>query len=350
MYNFKIKLNEENLIHNYEYLKNSKQKEILAVLKANAYGHGIEPIAKILSKNGCSYFVVARLYEALKIFNLKLSNVKVLVLESIENFEDVLENENLELAVNSYQDLNRYLSNGIKPNRLHIKLEFGFSRNGIEIEKLEELVRIINQEHITFKGIFTHIFAANYEDSLTLEKNFREVVSKVGVENFEIIHLQNSAGILMIENDISTHLRCGILLYGLQELGFYDENLKQVFSLEGEVGGINQIEGKKYIGYDLQKDLQMDEYKYIAKIKLGYGDGFSKKNCNSKCIINNKEFRIVQVSMDTTFVAVDSSVKVGDKVSIFKDLKVASSHLEMPPYEFIPMINERIPRVIGFKN
>lgn len=345
MYNFKMKINKNNLIHNFSYLKSLKKKEIIAVIKSNAYGHGMENIATILSQNGCDYFAVARLNEAKKILDLNLTNIKVLVFESVLVDEYVKSTIDLELSVNNYKDLTRYLESGISPSRLHIKLELGFSRNGISVDSLATIKTLIGSG-INFKGIYTHIFAATYEDIKDIENTFSKVIYNLGNKNFSIIHLQNSSGVLSIDSHICTHLRCGLLLYGLQEIGYFDPNLKQVFSLQGEVYGTNFIDQNKYIAYELKNSLNLDNYKYIAKIKIGYGDGFSKRNTNSFCLINNKEFRIVEVTMDTTFIAVDSSVKEGDKATLLNDLNILSKHLEIPHYEIISMINDRIPRVI----
>ncbi|MBC2852213.1 hypothetical protein H5J22_12490 [Cetobacterium sp. 8H] len=82
----------------------------------------------------------------------------------------------------------------------------------------------------------------------------------------------------------------------------------------------------------------------IAKIRIGYGDGFSKRSENIMSIINNKKFKIVHISMDSSFVAVDESVKVGDEIEIFHDLQEAINHLEVPHYEFLSVINDRIER------
>ena len=80
---FKIKVSKENILHNYHYLKKLRNKEIIAVVKANAYGHGIENIVRFLSENGCKYFAVARECEAEKILKLKIENINIIILENL---------------------------------------------------------------------------------------------------------------------------------------------------------------------------------------------------------------------------------------------------------------------------
>jgi len=100
---FKIEVNKKNILHNYEYLKRLRNKEIIAVVKANAYGHGIKNIVSLLSEHGCKYFAVARECEAEKILELKLKNVNILILETIEDLNFLKQNKNVEMVINSFK-------------------------------------------------------------------------------------------------------------------------------------------------------------------------------------------------------------------------------------------------------
>ncbi|MDX8336758.1 MULTISPECIES: alanine racemase [Cetobacterium] len=341
---FKVKVYKENILHNYHYLKKIKQKDIIAVVKSNAYGHGIENIVKFLSECGCKYFAVARECEAEKILKLKLNDINIIILETIDELDFIKKNSNVQMVVNSLKDLLNLLNQGVSTKQLHLKLDFGFGRNGIMEKEFDQLVKIVKEKDLNFKGISTHVFAADYEDMLKIEEKFSEILKILKKDRFEMIHMQNSAGVISIEGKNCTHIRCGTILFGLQEIGYFDPNVKRAFKLNGKILGIKDLKDLKYIGYEKKENINIEKYKKIAKIRLGYGDGFSKRSEGIMSIINNKKFKIVHISMDSSFILVDDSVKEGDFVEIFHDLEDAINHLKVPHYEFLSCINDRIKR------
>lgn len=344
--NFKIEVNKENLLYNYSYLKRKTGKDIIAVIKANGYGHDIKKVIDILLDAECDYFAVAREREAEKIIDYISDKSKILILESIDNIEILKTKKNLEIVINSLAELERCLKKDIPLNQVHLKIDFGFGRNGIQLGELKELKRLIKDKNIYFRGIMSHLFSAELEDMKNIEEKFMDIILELGKERFEVIHLQNSAGVMSIEGKGCTHIRCGTILFGLQEIGYYDSNIKRVFRLVGPIEDIKEIDELKYIGYERKKDLKLGEYKKVGKIRLGYGDGFSKRGENIMSIINNKKYRIIHISMDTSFIAIDDSIKIGDEVEIFYDLEESMKYLGVPHYEFISCINDRIERVI----
>nr|WP_307774721.1 alanine racemase [uncultured Cetobacterium sp.] len=346
MSEFKVLINKKNLVYNYNYLKSTTQKEIIAVVKANAYGHGLEETVKILLEEGCKYFAVTREYEAEKILKTNLKNFKILMMDKVENINFIKNNSEIEIFINSLEELKEKLNEGISPKKMHLKLDFGFGRNGILIEEIEELKNFILKKNLYFKGIATHLFDATYKDMKKIESDFFKIIKDIGRERFQIIHTQNSAGVISIKGEGCTHIRCGTILFGLQEIGYYDENVKRVFKLVGKISEIKDTENLKYIGYRLKDELNLKKNSKIAKINIGYGDGFSKRSENLMSIINNKKFRIVHIAMDNSFIEVDDSVNIGDEVEIFYDLEESMKYLKVPHYEFLSAINERIKRQI----
>ena len=345
--NFKLIINKDNLLHNITYLTTIKNKKIIPVIKANAYGHGISEIVNILYASGQKEFLVAKLSEAFKILkNGTYPDIKIIVLESIKDFDLVKDIKNILLSINNIEHLKDALNNGIPSNRMHLKIDFGFGRNGIFYKQQDELLNIIKDKDLIFSGIYTHLFAASYNDGLEVIDNLTNLINKIGKDKFEIIHLQNSASVFNYDCDIVTHIRPGMLTYGLQESGYYEPNLKQVFSLKGAVEEIKSIGNNKYLAYETKDSLDIDNHKNIARITIGYGDGFIKKNEFGKCLIKNKEFEIKQITMDNTFVLVDDNIKVGDEVSLYYDVAKTVNHLEMGMQEVLVLINDRIERVI----
>lgn len=272
---FKIQLIQENIIHNFNYIRKHTQKEIIAVVKVNAYGHGLKEVVRILVGCGCNYFAVARESEALEILSLNIPSINILIFETIEDFSLLKKYKNLEVVINSIDELLELIKEKINFSQLHLKFDFGFARNGFIQNEIETIKNIVIKNNLHFKGAMTHFFNSDFNESIEIQNRSIESIKYIGDNYFDIIHSQNSAATL-----------------------------------------------------------------------LGLGDGFSKKNTNILCHINNKEYPIVHISMDTSFVLIDDSVNLGDIVEIYKNFDSCSSFLNMNHYEYTTLINSRIPRFI----
>ena len=318
---FYVSLDKEALYHNVNYLRESKQKELLPVIKANAYGHDIFLVAKALYDFDVKVWAVARLSEAVDLCEymkqFSVNDYKILVFESIEDFETLNKYPNIYPSINSIKDIKQALANNISVDRLSLKIDFGFGRNGIKYEEVDELKTLIKFNSLKFFGLFSHLFSASYEDGLEVIKKFTEVADKLGRNNFEMIHLQNAAGVYNYDIEVVTHIRTGTIVYGMQESGFYDLDLKPVFKgLIGKVDSVRYVSELDYIAYQDLSSITPGTKK-IAKIKIGYGDGFPKINNKTTCMIKKKEYVISQVTMDNTFIEVDDRVNVGDEVCLY---------------------------------
>ncbi len=349
----KVIVSEENLVHNINYMKEKYKRQLITVLKANAFGHGIEEVADILYRNNQKEFAVARFIEAEQIKNsLNQDDVEILIFERIEeeNLTKVLTDKEYIVTANTLEDLINYINKGLNPYQIQIKIDFGFGRNGIGEAEVEELKNYIeeNKFNFKFKGIYSHLYATNYEEGKELINKFIEIVKYLGRDKFQKVHMQNSVGMLEYgEIDFFTHMRPGLYIYGLQEVGFYHENLKQVFSFKGKIDSVKNIENSKYIAYSTKENLNLKNCKNVAKIKVGYGDGYLKSNEGSSCLINNKEYKITSITMDNTFIEVDSKVKEGDEVELYYDVDLISEYLGFHICEILPMLSTRIKRKIG---
>lgn len=343
----KIILDRENLFHNMDFLKRkSKGKKILPIVKANAYGHGMDEIVGLLYEYGQREFAVARYLEGERIRKMGYEDVRVLVFESIGNLDLVKDKPQLDITANTLDELKEILAYGISPDRIQIKIDLGFGRNGIFVSEVDKLKEIIDNEKGKFRGLYSHLFTVEYDDGFEYIEKFNKVVEKLGKDRFEMIHLQNTPATLSYGCDYVTHVRSGMGVYGLHNDGFYERNYRQVFSLETQIAGVKDLEDSKYIAYRLRKDEIDDEIKYIGKIKIGYGDGFLKSNEGSTCLIGNKEYKILQVTMDNTFLKVDSRVKEGDKVQLYYNVPYSTQHNDMPIYQLLSILSPRIERVI----
>lgn len=344
--NFSIVINEKNIIDNFHYIKKSINKDIISVIKSNAYSHGTKEVISALSKAGCKYFAVAREEELLEILNSNIfnENLTFLVLETLSDLTLLSKYKNIEMVINSFDELLEFIKLNLDFSKLHLKLDFGFGRNGVYQSQFSQLKEIIKNNNLNFKGVTTHIFDSTPQEIKEIQNNFFNTINMLGRERFQIIHSENSLATLTSSYLGPTHARCGISLLGLLDAGIIDNNIKRSWSLVGSVYHIREISDLSHIGYEKIENIDFHGFKYIAKLKIGYGDGFSKMNTNMLCHINDKTFKIIHISMDTTFVAVDDSISIGDSVEIYKDMDYSSQFLNMPHYEYISLINQRIQR------
>lgn len=344
-------ISKKNLLDNIFFLEKKYNQKVLPVIKANAYGHGVDLISKILFYNGNRTFAVARLDEALYLLKNHIfkNNVSILIFESVgtEFLHQIKKNQELILSVNCLKELYESIEFGIPPSQISIKIDFGFGRNGILFKEIEILKNFIEEKDLFFDSIYSHLFSATYETGYEIIKNFQATINHLGKNRFKNIHVQNSIGTIQFGRlKYTTHLRIGTLIYGLQEKGAFEKNLKPVFSLKGKIDSIKNVVNSNYLAYELKTNLKIKSYHYIAKIKIGYGDGFLKINEGSTCIIKNKKYKISLVTMDNTFIEVDSTIKVGDSISLYPDLDLAKSETHSNIYELLILLNSRIKRIL----
>lgn len=344
-------ISKKNLLDNIFFLEKKYNQKILPVIKANAYGHNIDLISKILFYNGNKKFAVARLDEALYLLKNQVfkNNVSILIFESVgkDFLYQIKENPELILSVNSLRELYESIEFGIPSSQISIKIDFGFGRNGILFKEIKILKKFIEEYNLFFNGIYSHLFSASYEKSFKIIENFKTTINYLGKNRFKNVHIQNSIGtILFGKLEYTTHLRIGTLIYGLQEKGVFEKNLKPVFSLKGKIDSIKNVVNSSYLAYELKTNLKIKNYNHIAKIKIGYGDGFLKINEGSTCLIKNKKYKISLVTMDNTFIEVDSTIKVGDTISLYPNLDLAKSETNSSIYELLILLNARIKRIL----
>lgn len=349
---FYLEVNQEAILNNVKILKDWKKKNIIPVIKANAYGHGIVEMASTCLYAGLTQVAVARYEEAKEVLeDRKFQSLlreeqefQILVFESIQSLEEISFNRRIDFAVNSMEELVWMVENGVSTKRLHIKIDFGFGRNGIDFAERETLKEYVLRNNLYCKGIFSHLFSVSYEDGLEIISKFSSLITELGRERFERIHLQNSAASYNYDCPFVTDLRIGMLVYGLQEPGYYHEKLQQAFCLKGKIDRICSLESIKYVAYETKSDLSLGEKPRIAKIKIGYADGFGKQNENSVCLIGRKEYNIVEVTMDNTFIVVDGRVQEGDEVILFYNPSLLKTTTGRHIYENLTVLSKRLPR------
>lgn len=341
---------------------------IMAVVKADAYGHGVGECAKTLLDNGADRFAVATLDEALEL-RQKLADVPIMILGSSmeEEAEDIIKNDII-ANVYTYQFAKKLSDTAVKLNKsvkLHIKLDTGMSRIGFVVTDndnsavLDEIVRIYRLPRLEIEGIFSHFSTSDEADESYTRMQFArfmDICDKLehrGI-NIPIKHICNSAGIMMYPEYHLDMVRPGIILYGMYPSNEVDKSkldLKYVMSLRSLITYVKQIETGRGVSYGKQYIAGGD--KILATVPIGYADGYSRiLSGTAEIAVKNKRFPVVgRICMDQCMIDVTlgNNIKRGDEALIFGDGIVTvddvAAWMGTINYEITCMLSRRIPRV-----
>lgn len=325
----RIVIHLTNLRENFRKIrKSSGDSLICGAVKANAYGHGIIQISKVLEEEGCDYLAVARTYEVKEILNsgIKLP-ILVLTLQTPEELKELI-NSQVELIVTTLeyaQEISKLAKRiGITVN-IHLKVDTGMGRVGCSLKEAPLLAREIQDiPNIFLKGLATHFSVSDCDDSeynqLQIDR-FNSVIDhlqKIGI-NPPVIHSYNSGAILNFNRKSqNSMIRAGLLIYGYypSDLAKNRINVEPVLELESTVTGLKRVPKGSSISYGRTYTTSQDEI--IANIPIGYADGFPRALSNrGEVTIGGKRFPIIgNICMDQLLVRVDSSVKLYDKVKL----------------------------------
>ena len=222
-------INENNFHDNIIYIKKfvGDNVKIMPVVKANAYGHGVIEICKLLIKNGINSCCVALIEEAVNI-RKKISDIEILHLGSIQNdFDPILLDKKLILTINSTDDIKFLDKIGKKYNHtfnIHIKVDTGMTRLGI-LNDDKEVIKdnLISSNYIKVRGIYTQLSSADEDNQSTTDLQRKKFIKIVDYfcsffETLKFKHLTPSAGVLKNKKNHFNMVRPGLSLYGVSNV------------------------------------------------------------------------------------------------------------------------------------
>ena len=351
-----IEINRSNFKFNLSQIYKiiGKNVEIMPVIKANAYGTCINQNLELISD--FNIVGVAIVKEGIYLRNLGFKNQIFLLNQPLnEEIEDIIKYE-LTVSVASI-DFLKQLEKYDKKIKIHLELETGMGRTGINYEDLNDIVKvIINNSNIIIEGVYTHLSSADSDDKYTNEqiRLFKKGVDKLreSISDIKYIHALASAGILNCNIDISNMVRPGLLLYGHKPSSKNLKNieLKPVSKLVSKISFIKDIDKGMSLGYG--RTFISDKEMKIATVSIGYADGAKRGlSNNGKVVINGKIANIVgNVCMNSLLVDVTEieNVKVGDNVYIWDNnlitLEDVAKECNTISYEILSTISDRVPR------
>ena len=346
---------------NYKLLKDwvGKKTKVMAVVKANAYGHGLIEVAKKLEQIGTDYFGVASLLEAIE---LRQSGIKgeILIFGNTDSlYVDYLHQYNLIQTVSSLVQAQMYNNKGIKI-RVHINVDTGMSRFGISCHNKSKIaaatreIEMINMlENCDIEGIYTHFSIAERRDDNYTFSQFETFKSLVNsLEQIQISiplkHCCNSSATLLYPYMHMDMVRCGIALYGLPHVNT-NLQLTPAMTLKAKVVALRTVEKGESVSYG--RTFFAPKNITVATIAIGYAEGYFRTLSNLDYVLfNNQKLNVIGVvCMDAMMVdATGANLKEGDFVEVFGQKKTASDVARLAntiDYEILTNISSRVERV-----
>lgn len=262
----KIEIDLKRLEENYAAIENYIRKPLIAVVKSNAYGHGLLPIVSAMHRLGVNSFLVATMEEAV-LLRKHFRNIAILLLEPGEDFQTMYALR-ITPCVNSFSYLKQLIETRL-PFPIHLKLETGLNRLGIYPSQEKECLQLIEKSRLSVRGVYTHIASEkSYPGQMYLFKKMLAPFSDI--ENLQI-HIGSSH--YLIPDGLSTHYRVGLALYGLMK--HPEIPLKPILSLKAPVYRVKKVLRGEEIGYHNAGIVKEDGY--LCTIPLGYADGWIKE-------------------------------------------------------------------------
>ena len=363
-------VNLSAIADNLKLIKSKTSAQVLAVVKAGAYGHGLIQVGKAAEAAGADWLGTALLEEGITLRN---SGIKAPIISWLtplgEDFKTAI-NLNIDLSVSSIELLAEVISAGKvvkKIPRVHIEVDTGMSRGGVGDDWqafLTELSKAVIVNEINIVGIWSHFARADEPDEvmnkeqLTVFEDRIKSASAAGIKA-EFIHIANSAAALTNKSADKNIIRWGIGLYGLSpdinNLGDSKSlNLKPAMRLKAKLHLVKAVKAGVSVGYGGTAITKSDTK--LGVVTLGYADGIPRNanNLAGVFVAGNRAPLIGRVSMDQFVVdlGINSLAKTGDEVIVFGDgtggeytadeWAKASGTIN---YEIVTRIGSRVPRI-----
>ncbi|MBS1517752.1 MAG: alanine racemase [Bacteroidetes bacterium] len=334
-----LKILRKNFLKVRKHARISNKKiRICSIVKANAYGHGMNIVAEELARCGTDYLGTADYTETAELRNYldsrKLNNIPVLCLGLVTEKTKLLEKlagKNVEFSIagiNSAELLNRTAEKLNKKLTVHIQADSGINRTGFHLSDVYEGVRkISSMKGLKIKGIYSHFAMSEIPGNAYSKKqlkDFKDVTKNIenNLIKFELRHISNTGGILNFNDGYFNMARPGISLYG-----FYPDEkrvrqrigIEPVMTLRSKIKFIKLLDKGQSISYG--RTYYTEKRTRIASIPVGYGDGYSRALSNrSKIYVNGKLYPTAgTVCMDWIMadIGLKDNIKVNDSVELF---------------------------------
>jgi alanine racemase len=363
-------INLSAITQNFKSIKSRTTADVLAVVKADAYGHGLIPVSKALEEAGADWFGTALLEEAI---NLRKAGILKPIISWLtplgEDFKSAIDLD-IDLGIPSIDLLDEVIKAASltgKTARIHLEIDTGMSRGGV-LSEWDQLIKSVlvgvNLKQLKVIGIWSHFARADEPDELMNQEQlslFEQKVNQAKAAGIDaqFIHIANSAALFTNKSSHKNIIRSGIALFGLspdvKTIGDSSSlGLKPAMKLKAKLNLVKEVKAGSSVGYGGTAVLKSDTK--LGVVALGYADGIPRSTNNlAGVFVDKKRAPIIgRVSMDQFVVdlGITSAAKTGDEVIVFGDgsdgeytVDEWAKAANTINYEIITRIGPRVPRI-----
>ncbi len=360
-------INLDAIAHNIKQVRSkiNRDTKVLAVVKADGYGHGAVEVSKVCLYSGADQLGVATCDEGVQLRNASIQVPVLILSKTVEAQLETVVNNSLTQTIYTYEmakELSETAKRLKKTAYAHIKIDTGMSRIGFlpNEESLKIIEDIFKLDNIEITGIFTHFSTADERDKAFTKEQYRrfmyvaDAIESKGHKGL-IRHCANSAAIIDMPQYQLDMVRSGIITYGMLPSNDVSHNidLMPAMSIKSQIIHIKTLDEGVGIGYN--RTFYTNRKTVVATVPIGYADGYSRRLSNKARVIVNGQYAniIGNVCMDQLMIDVtDINANLGDIVTLMGtdgNAQVSAEELAEIEgtinYEVVCDVGKRVPRV-----
>ena len=315
------------LTHNLEVARAASGTDLMAVVKAGAYGHGLEPVAKALAMQSIAFFGVANAAEARRIREAGVKTRLYLLGATWAGEREEIVARDWTPCLSTLEEadhFNRLAQSAGKRLKTHLAVDTGMGRGGFAPDQLLECLPALERmAHLEIEGIGSHLPSADEDDEFTRVQiaRFDTVLDALGgSQRFKWRHLLNSAGLLAYQSGACNLARPGLMLYGVAPLPGFQTSLRTVMTLKARVTLVRTLPAGHGVSYGRQFVTLRPTR--VATLGIGYGDGYPRhvSGAGADVWVHGRRCPILgRVTMDQIMVDVSGAgdVREGEEAELF---------------------------------
>ena len=342
--------------HNAEAIKRHTGKQLIAVVKADAYGHGAVPVAETL-RPVADMFAVATVEEGIELRQAGIRKPVLILFSCLPAQVGQIVEFSLTPTIGDWEfatALNEVASE-TAPTKVHVNVNTGMNRSGVcRTEALQFLSRLKTLQRVEVEGLFTHLATADEVDKSFVSVQLKRLASVLAYNNGKMVHVANSAATLAVPESHFDAVRPGLSLYGIYPAAEKPISLKPALTWKARIGWISTISKGEGVSYGLTYKAPYQTR--VAMVQIGYGDGYPRSLSGiGEVLIDGMRRPIIgRVCMDVSVVQLEPSdkVSVGDEVVLIGkqgDAEIMVDEIAQRagtiPYEILTQIGARVKRI-----
>ncbi|TWT24612.1 alanine racemase [Planomicrobium sp. CPCC 101110] len=342
------------------FKERSGKAKVIAVVKADAYGHGMVEVAEKALENGVEWLAVATPDEALALVERKIRANILVMGHTPAAFIPVAQRTGITVAAISLDWLlmaGRAIDPDLPRLKIHLKIDTGMRRVGVQAEEAGEALRMVRSRFFSLDGIFTHFATADEDQNDLFQRQVKTIASVVEEINDPalMVHVSNSAAASLHPELAFDAVRVGISLYGIAPSSYVENNmpfdLAPALGLETEIIHVKQVKAGETISYGATYRCEQDEW--IATLPIGYADGMLRGLQGQEVLVRGARVPIVgRICMDQCMIRLPEKMPVGEKVQLIGRQAGAQIRIEewaeklgTIAYEIPVNLTKRVPRI-----